>query len=309
MAGQKVVQDERPFLSVLVPSYYSDKTLPETLNSILEQTFHSWQLIVCDDGTAGFDPVVLELQIRERLPEGCTARIIGHPQNVGTVRNLNAALREATGQWVMLLAADDVLAGARTLEKLSAVADNTTKPWIVSRTELCDEALHHTGKFSPAEMESLREKTAAALNEKLCMGCILPSTGNLYRRALLEELGGFDETYRLVEDWPTFLKLTRVGITPEFCAEVFVLHRGGGVSWSSANQNQIYQRDLIETMRREILPHLEKMPEKDRFSIRRRSEDKAAIYELRFERRGFWPRLKWLFQHGGVIVRKLIERA
>ena len=67
----------------------------------------------------------------------------------------------------MLLAADDVLAGARTLEKLSAVADNTTKPWIVSRTELCDAALHHTGKFSPEEMESLREKTAAALNEKL----------------------------------------------------------------------------------------------------------------------------------------------
>ena len=91
MAVQKIVQDERPFLSVLVPSYYSDKTLPETLNSILEQTFHSWQLIVCDDGTAGFDPVVLELQIRERLPEGCTARIIGHPQNVGTVRNLNTA--------------------------------------------------------------------------------------------------------------------------------------------------------------------------------------------------------------------------
>ena len=34
MAGQKVVQDERPFLSVLVPSYYSGKTLPETLDSI-----------------------------------------------------------------------------------------------------------------------------------------------------------------------------------------------------------------------------------------------------------------------------------
>lgn len=308
MAGQKVVQDERPFISVLVPSYYSDKTLPETLDSILAQTFHSWQLIVCDDGTVGFDPAVLELQIQERLPEGCTARIIGHPKNVGTVRNLNAALREATGQWVMLLAADDVLAEARTLEKLSAVAENTAKPWIVSRTELCDEVLHHTGKFSPVDMESLREKTAAVLNEKLCIGCILPSTGNLYRRALLEELGGFDEAYRLVEDWPTFLKLTRAGITPELCTEVSVLHRGGGVSWSSAARNQTYQRDLIETMRQEILPHLEKLSEKDRCSVRHRCEDKAAIYELRFERRGFWPRLKWLFQHGGVIARKMIER-
>ena len=69
MAGQKVVQDERPFISVLVPSYYSDKTLPETLDSILAQTFHSWQLIVCDDGTVGFDPAVLELQIQMMLIE------------------------------------------------------------------------------------------------------------------------------------------------------------------------------------------------------------------------------------------------
>ncbi len=76
MADQKVVQDERPFLSVLIPSYYSDKILPETLDSILEQTFHSWQLIVCNNGTAGFDPVVLELQIRERLPGERIARII-----------------------------------------------------------------------------------------------------------------------------------------------------------------------------------------------------------------------------------------
>lgn len=134
---------------------------------------------------------------------------------------------------------------------------------------------------------------------------------SLNRESIPEDVaggvGGFDEAYRLVEDWPTFLKLTRAGITPELCAEVSVLHHGG-VSWSSAVRNRTYQWDLIETMRREILPHLEKLPEKDRCSIRRRCEDKAAIYELRFERCSVWPRLKWLFQHGGVIARKMIER-
>lgn len=99
----------------------------------------------------------------------------------------------------MFLTADDVLAEVRTLEKLSAVVSDTAKPWIVSRTELCDEALHRAGKFSIADIESLPGKTAVVLNEKLCMRCILPSAGNLHRRVLLEELGGFDEAYRLVE--------------------------------------------------------------------------------------------------------------
>lgn len=60
----------------------------------------------------------------------------------------------------MLLTADDVLAEARTLEKLSAVVSDTAKPWIVSRTELCDEALHRTGKFSlPLYMWTLSRTT------------------------------------------------------------------------------------------------------------------------------------------------------
>lgn len=308
MLDQKISRKGCPFFSIVIPSYHSGQTLPDTLSSVFRQTFQNWQLIVCDDGTADFDKEALERKIQEQLPTRCTAAVLCQPQNIGTVRNLNTALRKATGKWVLLLAADDLLAETETLERLAATAADTANPWIVSRTELCDADLRHTGKFSPANIEMLRGNTAAELYEKLCMSCIFPSSGNLYRRALLEELGGFDEGYRLVEDWPLFLKLTRAGITPELCDAVAVLHRGGGVSCSSAARNRTYQRDLIETMRREILPHLESLPEKERIAIRRRCEDKMAIYEYRFERSGFCSRLKWLLMHGDVVIRKLMER-
>lgn len=306
MAAQKVVLERYPLISIIVPAYHSEETLPDTLDSIFRQTYQHWQLIICDDGTDDFESREVEDRIQGQLPKGCSATVIHQPQNVGTVRNLNAGLRAATGEWVMLLAADDVLAETNSLEKVAAVAAGTAKPWIVSRTELCDSLLAHTGKFSPVDMHELRGETAAELYGRLCMGCILPSTGNLYRWTLLEGLGGFDEAYRLVEDWPTFLKLTRADITPEFCTEVSVLHRGGGVSWSNTAQNQIYQKDLIETMRREVLPYLERLPEKERFRVQQRCEDKLAVYVYRFEKKGFWSRLKWLFQHGGVVARKLV---
>lgn len=309
MPNQDVARDKCPFFSILIPSYCSNQTLPETLDSLFRQTFQSWQVIVCDDGTADFDRESLERQIQVHLPAGCTAAVLCQSQNVGTVRNLNTALKEASGQWVLLLAADDVLAETTTLERLAAVAADTAKPWIVSRTELCDKALCRTGKLSPVNIQMLRGKTAAELYEKLCMGCILPSSGNLYRRTLLENLGGFDERYRLVEDWPLFLKLTRAGVMPELCNEVSVLHRDGGVSCpSAARKNRTYRGDLIETMRREILPHLEDIPQKRRAAVRRRCEDKMAIYEYRFERSGFCSRLKWLLLHGDVIIRKLMEQ-
>ena len=309
MAAQKVVLERYPLISIVVPTYHSEKTLPDTLSSVFQQTYQHWQLIICDDGTNGFEQKEVEEQIQGQLPKACSVVVIHQPENIGTVRNLNAGLRVATGEWVMLLAADDVLAETRTLEKLATIAVDTMKSWIVSRTELCDSFLAHTGKFSPVDIHELRQETAAGLYGRLCTGCMFPSTGNLYQRTLLAELGGFDEAYRLVEDWPTFLKLTRAGIIPEFCTDVSVLHRGGGVSWSNAAQNRIYQKDLIETMHREVLPYIERLPEKERALIQQRCEDKLAVYVYRFEKRGLWSRLKWLFQHGGVVARKLVERA
>lgn len=307
MAYQSIVWNESPLFSIIVPAYHSGDTLSDTLESIIGQTCQRWELILCDDGTPDFNVLEMEQQICTQLPDGCRATVLHQPQNVGTVKNLNIGLRAAKGEWVMLLAADDVLAGTDVLESLSNIAHETANQWIVSRTELRDEQLGRIGKYSPLDIENLKNSSGNELYSRLCYGCLLPAGGSLFRRELLESIGGFDETYRLVEDWPLFLKLVRSGIVPEFCAEISVLHRDGGVSWANAAQNQVYQKDLIETMHREILPYLDRVPEKDRNLLQRRCEDKMAVYKYRFEEKGVGARLKWLFQHGDVVIRKMME--
>ena len=196
MAAQKVVLERYPLISIVVPTYHSEKTLPDTLSSVFQQTYQHWQLIICDDGTNGFEQKEVEEQIQGQLPKACSVVVIHQPENIGTVRILNAGLRVATGEWVMVLVQILVLAETWTLEKLATIAVDTMKSWIVSRTELCDSFLAHTGKFSPVDIHELRQETAAGLYGRLCTGCMFPSTGNLYQRtfwrswaALMKRIG------------------------------------------------------------------------------------------------------------------------
>lgn len=293
----------RPVVSVLIPAFYSGDTVYEALESVLRQTEQNWEIILCDDGTEGFDGDTIEEIVRPRLPKGSGLTVLHQPTNVGTVKNLNAGLRASSGEWILLLAADDVLASPNVLALLTEVSCTTEKNWIIAQTELCDEHLCPIGKRVPNEIEAISSMAVETLYESLCKECFLPASGTLIRRGLLEKFGGFDEQYRLVEDWPLFLKAVREGEIPQILSAVSVLHRAGGVSGRSAAKNCAYQRDLVETMRREILPHLDMFSEQTRKEITRLCEDKMAVYSFRFECNGFLQKVLWVARNLGVITR------
>lgn len=293
----------KPVVSVLIPAFYSGDMVYEALESVLRQTEQNWEIVLCDDGTEGFDGDAIEENVRPRLPKGSRLTVLHQPTNIGTVKNLNAGLRAASGEWLLLLAADDVLASPNVLASLTRASRTTEKDWIIAKTELCDEHLCPIGKRVPNRIEVISSMTAKTLYESLCKECFLPTSGTLIRRSLLEKFSGFDEQYRLVEDWPLFLKAAREGEIPQILPVVSVSHRAGGVSGKNAAKNRVYQRDLVETMRREILPHLDMFSEQTRKEITRLCEDKIAIYSFRFECNGFLQKVLWAVRNLGVIGR------
>lgn len=292
-----------PQISVLIPSYRSGKMLDEALKSALKQNYQALEVVICDDGSESFEEERLrELAKTERSIE---LKIVRQRENLGTVRNLNSGLRLCTGEWVLLLAADDVLADENVITRLMGRAEKTKQDWLLGRTVMCDQQLERTEKFCPTEEQIGWAETPQALYAALCRDCFLPSSGNLYRMEFLRRMGFFDEHFRLVEDWPLFLKAARSGALPEVCGVVTVLHRASGVSRDGAGKNWTYQKDLIETMEREILPYLELLPEGERAEIKRLCQDKRSIYQFRFETEGIFSKLCWLCTHLDVLFRKI----
>lgn len=301
----EVVRGSKAVLSVLIASYRNGEQLFETLKSVLDQAYERLEVVVCDDGSEDFD------EDRLRTFAGNRAfKQLHHKTNMGTVRSLNEGLALCEGEWVMLLAADDALSGDHAVSALMERAGRTDKDWLVGPAQLCDGDLHPTGRTSPtsAQMELLRTRDARTIQSCLCRECFLPSSGTVYRIDLLRRLGGFDTRYRLVEDWPLFLKLLRSGNVPELLDTPVTLHRADGVSQKAAGRNRDYQRDLIETMRNEILPYLDLLPAWEKKEIETLCRDKQAIYQLRFETHGFGPRLGWFLRHLGTVSRKLLQK-
>lgn len=298
-----------PKVSILLAAYNSSKTIKESVLSILSQSYPNLQLILCDDGTENFNRNELESFI-EKQNSNIVVRMIHQPQNLGTVRNLNTGLEQADGEWIMLLAADDCFASERAVERLMERVLESRQQWAVARTALCDEQLGYHGHSIPSKevSDNIIAGNVKELYLQLCTGCCLPAAGSVYNADLLKQLGGFDDAYRLTEDWPLFLKLVRRGLMPTISDERLVLHRSGGVSWKNAGKNFVYQHDLITVLREEVAPHMDLLDEGGQEIVRKLIQEKEAGFEFRFSCHTRVAKLLWAVKHPLFVLHKIFGR-
>ena len=298
-----------PQVTVLLAAYRSQDTIKESLLSIFEQTYPNIQLIICDDGTENFDENYLK-DFLLKYDKNAITQIIHHQNNIGTVKNLNIGLRYATGHYIIILGADDCFACPDALVKLVELISEKKTKWAVSRTALCDERLIKRGVSlpSPAISEYIANRDVGALQFALSMNCCFPAGGAIFESELLTSVGGFDENYVLVEDWPLFLKLVRRGELPALSEEDLVLHRFGGVSRKNAGKNRKYQDDLINVLRKEVVPHLWGIAPERRIKIEECIKLKEQGYEFRFSNPRIIDKLIWVLRHPAFILHKLVIR-
>ena len=98
------MQEEKPLISVIVPAYNVEKYLDSCIQSVLQQTYHNWELILIDDGSKDESGSIADQykQTEDRI------RVV-HQQNAGVSAARNQGLDMVTGNYVMFLDADDEL--------------------------------------------------------------------------------------------------------------------------------------------------------------------------------------------------------
>jgi glycosyltransferase involved in cell wall biosynthesis len=207
---------EPELISVIVPAYNSESTIIETLDSIANQTYKNIELIVCSDkSTDGTDKIVQNwINERPRREEAILPRLISQSSNIGLTRNLNAALKLSSGAWIKIIAADDVLM-PECIETLHKEC----------KDKQADIAFGNIIRFKTranGERETFvdQDKGTIARNfslepqgffKELVKKCFLQAPAAMISKQLLLETKGFDEKYRLMEDWPFWLKCCEMG--------------------------------------------------------------------------------------------------
>ncbi|HTE24834.1 glycosyltransferase family 2 protein [Flavitalea sp.] len=202
-----------PKVSVLIPTYNYARYLDEAIESVLNQTFNDFELIIIDDQSKDNTDEVVGKYLKD--PRVSYQK---NPVNLGLVGNFNRALELANGEYIKFLLADDKL-DKTILSKFAAVLDsypNVSLVTCVSGTfgdVVQTRELPLTGLQSGTNviMESLNHGKGNWLGE--------PSVVMFRKNSLA--LGKFNPNYICLVDLDMWLRLLTTGdcyIVPETLA-------------------------------------------------------------------------------------------
>lgn len=109
---------EQPLISIIMPAYNVEKYVGLAINSIINQTYHNWELLVCDDGS--IDNTLNEAS-RFHDPR---IKILRNEQNIGYERTCNFLFQKCLGEFITFQDADDLSATNRLEEQLEVFRNN-----------------------------------------------------------------------------------------------------------------------------------------------------------------------------------------
>ncbi|MFG5459649.1 glycosyltransferase family 2 protein [Enterococcus faecalis] len=185
----------QPKISIAMPVYnVEEKWLRLCIDSILNQVYTNWELCMADD--ASTDPNVKNIlteyqQLDERI------RVVFREQNGHISEATNSALAIATGEFVALLDNDDELAINAFYEVVKVLNENPELDLIYSDEDKIDmDGNRSDPAFKPD------------WSPDLLLGTNYISHLGVYRRSILEEIGGFRKGYEGSQDYDLVLRFT-----------------------------------------------------------------------------------------------------
>ncbi|AFY54587.1 putative glycosyltransferase [Rivularia sp. PCC 7116] len=186
----------KPLISVIIPVYNGEKTIRETIESVLHQTYTNLELIVINDGSRDLTLNVISSIKDSRL------KIFSY-QNAGVCMSRNRGIERAQGQFISFLNADDTWTPDKLEAQLKALEANPQASVAYSWVDYIDEY----GEF-------IRHGNHIAINgdayEQLLIQNVLENGSNpLIRRQALINTGIFNESFTLAEDWDMWLRLAK----------------------------------------------------------------------------------------------------
>lgn len=179
-----------PLVSIVVPTFNSEKHLVETIDSVIVQTYSNWELIMVDDGSKDSTSQVAKTYVikydniyflqRDRLPKGGNAC-----RNIG--------LYSAKGKYVIFLDSDDLLAPWCLEKRVEYMNEN----------QQLDFAVFKMARFVDnisTVIAGKSKQTDKPLEHFIAMDCIWQITSPIWKREFMLNIGGFNEEYQRLQD-------------------------------------------------------------------------------------------------------------
>lgn len=185
--------ENKPLVSIIMPAYNAEKTIVESIESVLRQTYINWELIVVNDGSKDRTSAVVWAINDERV------RLI--EQENGCVANArNNGINNSKGEYIAFLDSDDLWVEDK-LERQIGVLVGGKHKMCFSKTWCFRENSNQISDCFvnvPLDFDD---------RDKILIYDFIPILTVLLAKDVLDEVGHFDETLRGVEDWDMWIRV------------------------------------------------------------------------------------------------------
>lgn len=202
------IRSFQPLVSVIIPAYNRHQYIRQTVESVLNQTFQNFELIVIDDGSTD--------GTYEILKEYPQLRLMSHPkrENRGQSASINLGLASAHGRYIAILDSDDFWAPEKLELQVKFMENHVDVGLVYTNGYYTDESGVPTGSYYAKTHEERGDPNLMLLD------CYLALPLNaLVRADIYGKVGNFEERFRASQDHDMLVRIaevTRFAYIPEY---------------------------------------------------------------------------------------------
>lgn len=234
-------------VSVVVVSYNSEKYIIETLESIKKQTYSPIELIITDDASTDKTLSIARKWIKDNENIFLRYKIVTNDINRGTVFNCNNGIKESRGDYLKMIAADDLLEKDSIKNSVyyqekneNVIIIGKIVPFGENSEQVCQIKEKAERGYS-----ILKKNQQVQKREMLRCNYIYGPSGSFFQRDIYDKVGMYDERFPLMEDYPYLIKLMENNYRFKFFDYVAAHYRVTGNSVSNSS-NKLFDKNQYD---------------------------------------------------------------
>jgi len=197
-------------ISILLATYNGEKYIKKSIDSIINQTYADWELLIGFNGTTDNSKEIVSQYNDSRI------KVFDYGDDKGKSKTLNKLMKEASGDWMAIQDDDDIWLPKKLERQISS-----SNGFDVIGTQIMyiDKNDDTTGKPSLSNDDSsIKEKSFRGDNQ-------IANSSAIFKSSCVLEVGGWNESLVGIEDFDFWLNMMRKGYVFKNISSVEVFHR------------------------------------------------------------------------------------
>jgi len=214
-----------PIISVVMPVFNADGFVAKAIESVLNQTFDDFELIIIDNNSTDNSVNIIRSFHDPRII------IICNEKNFGIGASLNIGIKRARGKYIARMDADDVSYPNRLMNQIRFLQKNRDVSVLGSCASLFDEKGRIWGRISPIAKPKLKD---------WLWGSQVIHASVLMKTKDVKSVGGYDCKANRFEDYDLWLRMIKNGYVINTLQEELY-----GIGWDSSHFERKAMKDRV----------------------------------------------------------------